>query len=112
MKILYNVTIIIDHSVHEEWLQWMRTEHIPAVMATNHFLEYKMSRILEEHQNADGVTYAIQYLSPNIETYTNYQQLHAPRLQQETLAKYNGKFAAFRTCMEVVDDSTTPPATL
>gem|GEM_PF-5619184 len=30
-KILYNVTINIDHNTSEEWLQWMKSTHIPDV---------------------------------------------------------------------------------
>ena len=26
--IIYNVTINIDHSVHEDWLEWMKNEHV------------------------------------------------------------------------------------
>ncbi|MEO8448027.1 MAG: DUF4286 family protein, partial [bacterium] len=27
--ILYNVTVNVDDSVHDEWLEWMKTIHIP-----------------------------------------------------------------------------------
>jgi hypothetical protein len=101
-QILYNVTIIIDHSVHEEWLTWMKEEHIPAVMATGQFLSNKMCKIIDEHSNDDGVTYAIQYIAQDMDTYHNYQQQFAPALQQETLQKFGGKFGAFRTVMEIL----------
>jgi hypothetical protein len=26
--ILYNVTVNIDHDIHEEWLNWMRSNHV------------------------------------------------------------------------------------
>ena len=29
--IIYNVTIKIDLDVHDEWLAWMKLEHIPRV---------------------------------------------------------------------------------
>jgi Domain of unknown function (DUF4286) len=100
-QILYNVTVIIDHSVHEEWLEWMKTHHIPAVMNTGQFLSHKLCKIIEDH-NSDGVTYAIQYIADSIETYYIYQEKYAPQLQQETQLKYGGKFGAFRTVMEIV----------
>jgi hypothetical protein len=103
MKILYNVTIIIDHSVHDEWKAWMKEVHIPAVMATGHFIENKMMRILEDEHNPDGVTYAVHYVAPSIQAYEDYQNNCAPALQAETIKKYNGLFAAFRTCMEIVE---------
>ena len=32
--IIYNVTSNIDESIHDEWLNWMRQEHIPQVLGT------------------------------------------------------------------------------
>ena len=58
--IIYNVTVNIDYDVHDEWLHWMQTEHIPDVMRTGLFLEAKISRILAEEEG--GKSYAIQYL--------------------------------------------------
>ncbi len=101
MPVLYNVTIIIDHSVHDEWTAWMQNTHIPEVMATGKFTSWKMLKILEDH-NPDGVTYAIQYTAPDLSSYLEYQNEHAPGLQQKTQALYGGKFAAFRTLLEEV----------
>jgi len=98
--ILYNVTISIDESIHEEWLDWMKQVHIPEVMATGCFLENKMLRMLNEE--AGGITYAIQYIAADMPTYELYQQEHAPGLQKQTMDKYSGKFAAFRTILEIV----------
>ena len=99
--IIYNVTVNIDHNVHEDWLEWMKQVHIPDVMATGAFLENKISKVLAD-QDEGGITYAIQYISKDMETYERYQKEHAPRLQQEHSARYEGKFAAFRTLLEVV----------
>ncbi len=99
--ILYNVTVSIDEAVHEEWLNWMRTSHIPDVLKSGCFLESKLSRINGEEEG--GVTYSIMYLSPSQEKYDEYQANHAPRLQKEHTEKYQGKFAAFRTILNVVE---------
>ena len=99
MPVVYNVTIIIDHSVHAEWVDWMKNEHIPEVMATGKFTSWKMLRIIEDH-NPDGMTYAIQYQAPDMEAYVAYQQECASALQQKTQNLFGGKFAAFRTLLE------------
>lgn len=99
MPVVYNVTIIIDHSVHNEWVEWMKNEHIPEVMATGKFTSWKMLRIIEDH-NPDGMTYAIQYHAPDMEAYVAYQQECASALQQKTQNLFGGKFAAFRTLLE------------
>ncbi len=98
--ILYNVTISIDESIHLEWIEWMKGIHIPEVMATGCFLENRMLRMLNEEEG--GITYAIQYLAVDMPTYERYQQEFAPALQKKTMDLYSGKFAAFRTVLEVV----------
>ena len=98
--ILYNVTVNIDESIEKEWLSWMKEIHIPEVMNTGCFTENKICRILAEEEG--GKAYSIQYLAPNMETYIHYQTEFAPALQQSHSAKYAGKFAAFRTLLEVI----------
>lgn len=100
--ILYNVTVSIDPQIHEEWLNWMITQHIPDVMATQCFVE---SRILRVHgEEEGGLTFAISYVSPSQDKLDEYQEKHAPALQREHNEKYSGKFAAFRTFLTVLEE--------
>lgn len=98
--ILYNVTISIDNDVHDEWLRWMKEQHIPDMMATGLFIENKIARILAEEDG--GKAYSIQYLLSDMETYERYEKEFAPRLQSEHSERYNGKFGAFRTLLHVI----------
>lgn len=98
--ILYNVTVIIDEDIQDEWLQWMKEVHIPEVMETGMFIENKICRI-HAHEEG-GKSYSIQYLAPDMETYDRYQQDFAPALQASHNDRYPGKFAAFRTVLEVI----------
>lgn len=99
--ILYNVTINIDDSVHDEWLEWMKTKHIPDVLATGLFKDNKIFKIRSEDAG-EGNTYSIQYFLNSAEDYEKYQNEFAPKLQSEHSEKYKDKFVAFRTIMELV----------
>ena len=101
MKILYNVTVIVDDSIKEDWEEWMIEVHIPEVMATGAFETYQLQKVLTEGSEG-GTTFAIQYLSQNREEFERYQIQHAPKLQEEHQRRYEGKFGAFRTLMEVI----------
>lgn len=100
--ILYNVTVSIDPEIHENWLDWMRSTHIPQVMETGCFLESRISRVHGEEEG--GMTFAITYLSPSKEIFEEYEQKYAPALQADHSAKYAGKFAAFRTTLSVLEE--------
>ncbi len=97
--IIYNVTVSIDDDVHDDWLQWMKEVHIPEVMRTNLFVESKISKILADEEGS--LAYSIMYLCNDMETLEKYQEHHAPALQKDHTDRYKGKFAAFRTLLEV-----------
>lgn len=103
-RLLYNVTVTLDVDIHLEWLDWMRTVHIPDVMATGMFLSYRLLR-LTQHEHADSEIYAIQYTAPDQAHLDQYLTQFAPALQQAHRERYQGKFAAFRTFLEVLEES-------
>jgi len=100
-KIVYNVTIQVEKDTSEEWLEWMKAEHIPDVMATGMFLSYQINRVIKEDEG--GITYAVQYICQDMKTLHQYQIKHAQKLQAEHTNRYQGKFVAFRTLMEILD---------
>jgi hypothetical protein len=102
MKILYNVTIKIDAQIAEEWLDWMKTRHIPDVMATGKFESYRLLKIIGE-EDEYGIGFAIQYIAPDIEHFEQYNKECAPSLQKEHTERYQGRYGAFRTLMEVLE---------
>lgn len=100
--LLYNVTINIDKDVEDEWISWMKQKHIPDVLSTGFFIEYKIFRLLNEAHN-DGVTYSIQYFAHNLDDVETYLSKYAPALAAEHQEKYQNKHVAFRTLLEYVE---------
>ena len=47
--IIYNVTVNIDDSVHDEWLTWIKN-HIPQVLATGKFVDAKLTKVLVKEE--------------------------------------------------------------
>ncbi|MCS5663271.1 MAG: DUF4286 family protein [Flavobacteriales bacterium] len=101
--IIYNVTVNIEESIQKEWLTWMQETHIPEVMNTGMFISAKMTRVLVEEQMG-GITYSTQYSCESKAKLDEYQVKFAPQLQQEYTKKYQGKFVAFRTLLEVISE--------
>ncbi|RIJ37488.1 DUF4286 family protein [Pontibacter oryzae] len=99
--ILYNVTVSIDNNVADEWLQWMKDVHIPEVMGTGYFLANQICRVMGE-EDTGGTTYAVQYTCRSVADLQEYQREHSPALQQKVNERYAGKYASFRTMLEVV----------
>ena len=100
--LLYNVTITIDRQLHEEWLQWMRETHIPDVMSAGMFQSYRLCRLLG-HEHEDAEIFTIQYQVEDMAHLRRYMDEFAPELQRQHATRYEGKYAAFRTVMEVLE---------
>ena len=100
--ILYNVTVNIENEVHDDWIKWMKEVHIPDVMKTGYFLENKICKVLSRQEDETGHTYAIQYTCESMAKLDEYQENCAPELQKDHTERYEGKFVAFRTLLEVV----------
>ncbi|WP_111600529.1 DUF4286 family protein [Chitinophaga skermanii] len=99
--IIYNVTIKVSPAIHNAWFVWMKEEHIPEILATGLFHDYRMCRLLEQ-DDSDGPTYTVQYSTDTQENYQTYLQEHAPVLRQKSFDKFGDNFVAFRTVMQVV----------
>ena len=99
--IIYNVTIKVEASIAEAWLQWLLNEHIPEVMSTKCFTEYKVVRLIEV-DDTEGPTYAIQYSAEAKADYNRYIELYAPEMRQRSYEKWGDSFIAFRSVMQVV----------
>lgn len=100
--IVYSVTVNIDESIHEDWFSWMKNKHIPDVMDTGYFSEYRMLRVISRQDDEQGISYNIQYTCASMADLHQYQVQKAPALQKEHSDLYEGKFAAFRTLLELV----------
>lgn len=100
--IVYNVTVKVDLDINNIWVEWMKKDHIPKVLATGCFTGYKLYRIAEEDQT-DGITYAVQYFAAAISDYFNYQANFAPALQKEAKDTFPDKFVAHRTLLREVE---------
>jgi hypothetical protein len=100
--IIYNVTCNIPEEIEEEWLAWMKNEHIPEVFATGKFVQYRMFKLLTNVSDNEGVNFAIQYTCESIQEYNDYNENHGPKLKEKTYRKYGEKVLAFRTLLEEV----------
>ena len=103
---IYNVTVNIEDSAHDEWKHWMETTHIPDVMATGLFKNCRFTQVMVDEES--GTTYSIQYMVKDMETFQLYQEMYAPNLQKDHKEKFEGKFVAFRTMLKMEGEFFPP----
>ena len=79
---IYNVTTNVDESIHDKWLNWMKAEHIPKMLATEKFTKAKISQVMIEEEMG-GVTYAVQYTTDSLDTLEEYYTHFAEKLMND-----------------------------
>ena len=99
--IIYNVTTMVSHAVHDQWLAWMKEEHLPEIMATGLFERNQFMRLMDVDEQ-QGITYAVQFFASTIENYDSYISNHAPALRLKGTEKWGDQVVGFRTLMKIV----------
>ncbi len=100
--IIYNITLNIDDSIHEDWRAWMK-QHIPTVLSTGLFSKAVFTKVLVDEE-LGGTTYSVQYFAHSRAALKTYHEQYAQRLQADGLKRFGDKMLAFRTELELVDE--------
>ncbi len=95
------MTVNVDETIHEEWLEWIKN-HIPLVLATGKFKDARLTKVLVEEE--EGITYAVQYRAFSRESLDDYYKNHADALKSDGLKRFSDKMLAFRTELEIIDE--------
>ena len=98
--IIYNVTSLVEASIHQNWLTWMNEIHIPEVLATGKFTEARFCRVLAAGE--DEITYSVQYVAPSRESLELYYQENAATLREKVARQFGDKILSFRTELELI----------
>ena len=99
--IIYNVTIKVEHSIADQWLTWLKDEHIPDMISTGCFTHATILHLLEA-DDTESITYAVQYHAANKSLYDRYIENFSDEMRKKGIDKWSNKFIAFRTVMKVV----------
>jgi hypothetical protein len=98
---IYNVTVNISDDIHQQWLRYMKEQHICDVMKTGCFIDSQIVKVL--YVEDEGHTYSIQYKFLEMADIEKYQKEHAQALQAEHKNKFGEKYTAFRTLLQIID---------
>ena len=87
MSAYYEVFMQVDSSIAEEWVEWMRTEHIPEVMQTGVFLSCQFLRVIEPAIDGHD-SFRITYEAKNLSSIQQYRTELSPELRKKHDERY------------------------
>lgn len=93
--ITYQVRIQVDAEVEHEWLHWMKTVHVPDLIATGLLVSYHILKPQGEDQ-----VYYFHYQFSDQKTLDLYQKDHAPKLKADVQENFPGRSSASRQILD------------
>jgi hypothetical protein len=99
--ILYNITIIIEEGVENEWLNWVNTNFVPEALSTNLLVSSRLLKVLDSPN--EGFTYCLQFIADNIHNYNEFKNLHAVKILDAHTIEFKNKSVFFSSVMEFID---------
>jgi len=100
---IYNRTTNISEEAHDNWLNWMRKTHIPAMLATGKFSKAKLVQVLVEEEMG-GLTYSEQYTCESDEKLKSFFTENAKQLEKEANSLFAGQFVFFETELKLIEE--------
>lgn len=99
--IIYNETFILEDTVEQEWLAWIKEVQVPAIMGTGCFASHQILTIMDSPN--EGITYCVQFMADTLEEFQKYYREHLFQFQERHQVRFNERFVLFTTVMKTID---------
>lgn len=99
---IYNITTKVNNNIVDQWTDWQKQIHIPEIMMTGFFYDYRFYELLEQ-DDEEGKTFVIQYFALELQDCKEYIRNHAPLLKEKAFDKWKNQSIAFSTLLKSVN---------
>lgn len=100
--IIYNITIQVEWSVHEEWKSWFKGEYLARILGTGLFSRHQFVKLLEVDE-AYGPTYAVQLFAETASNADIYRNTYQEDMEKSASDKWGESVCSFHSIMEVIN---------
>lgn len=96
--ILYNITIIADNDIKDEFREWAIHMFLPNVLKSELFKSQSLLKVQDSPN--DGETFSLQLIASSDSAITAFQQQHLPHLHEKANEVWSNKIYFFESKME------------
>lgn len=97
-----NITTKVDHDIVVDWLLWQKEVHIPAMMDTKCFQDYRFQQLIGQDDD-DGKIFVLQLVTASESDYHFFLEKFENILKNQSLEKWGEKFFEFRSLLQNID---------
>lgn len=100
--LIFNTTYQVTTKHTDNWIQWIKTDHIPFMMNSGVFLEPQISKIVGS-EDETGVSFSVQFMIENMDTLVHWHKQYATEFQNIVTNKFGTEVVFFSTVLELLD---------
>jgi hypothetical protein len=98
--LLFNVTIIVEEPSANDFITWMKEDHIPALMEKECFVSHRLFKILDSPN--EGITYSVQFIADSEADFNTFREKFEHEFTAHIYTRYPEKLVVFSTLMEFI----------
>lgn len=103
MKLIHNITFLIEPSIHVEWFNWMVESNFPDYKNSDVISGYKLSKIFSA-RNTGELSFALHLEFDSKENLEKFLQFIEPVLLRDLKHKFQNSALTFSTSMEIINE--------
>ncbi|MDR1755979.1 MAG: DUF4286 family protein [Culturomica sp.] len=97
MRIVYNTTYVIEEAAEQEWIGFVRGEHLRQIRATGLTEDLLFTRVSTDQP--EGSNYSLQLLFRGEENLRAFTERHLPSLRERMEALYGKHYLCFSSIL-------------
>ena len=99
---IYNITVLIEETLEQEWLNYVQTEFIPVILETGFFQSCQLLQVTDSPN--EGLTYCVQFRTNEISSLQSYQSLYAPQIESAHQLAFPNQLVTFSSTMKLINE--------
>lgn len=99
---IYNITVLIEESIEQKWLNYVQTEMIPNILDTGFFESGKLLQVADSPN--EGLTFCLQFTTNTISSLQSYQSLCAQQIDGAHQAAFPNQLVTFSSTMKLINE--------
>jgi len=100
--IIYNTTYSVSDKVYGSFLKWVKEKHIPQMISSGYFSEFKLSRVLTD-EDQDGSSISLQLTAENVTAVSKWREQYGDLFDMEISSLFSVNVLYFSTFLEIID---------
>ncbi|MEN9917733.1 MAG: hypothetical protein RL662_169 [Bacteroidota bacterium] len=100
--LIFNTTLHLDESVHSECLTFLKETYAPRALEGGMLEQASLARIESRHEE-NGVSYALQFKTQNLDVLDEWAATTGSELQKLLVQKFGSKVSGFVTLLEEIE---------